>query len=644
MSKAGEIEYNSIKILFERAWNSFSAPKMQHQAVTRSAAKIRETLNFANQDLVSAGRDRLSAQEVLELLEWYDYVRGGLSYTFLRDRDLGGFWAFEKTLKNNDELAGTFTRTAGDSSNASYIDPSTGLLTFENTLNTPRYSAGKYGHGVIIEGARDNDILNQDLDHADWVKANITVSGDTAEILDKAGGNNADKLTASAANGTATLTTALDVGTDDGAFSVWIAAPTGSIEGEIRITDDSDTVTGTTTFTATQTWQKIQVAYENAGDPSDNWQVVIQIDTDTEIIYVFLPNLEVGADVLFASNTIRGDLGSELMPNQVDRDFSDASAWANVDLDTYDETGDLTIAASAQNQYCTCPVASAPTTIGERYKMTFDVANIVDTWTIKSFDGTQSIGTVSANGAGQDLTWKATTTGGYRIVSDEATSEADFDNFTLQRITSKRNDELLLYAAANVVNNLKGSYGFWFKPEWIYNKHAGAVLLWVDDSGDAARHSSIAALANGNLEFRVYNGAGVAIEVTFSLSGITQDNWHYITCTYDTTISNGLKIYVDSALGATSSNDAFVPEVIGTNIAIGATTAGASESFCVFDEIKIRKDVMSLSQIRSVFNRGRGAGIRRNRWTLALTDPNFNPVWSAGNRYGFLMRGEEVIT
>jgi len=125
---------------------------------------------------------------------------------------------------------------------------------------------------------------------------------------------------------------------------------------------------------------------------------------------------------------------TELMPNQVDRDFSGASAWANVDINAYDETGDLTITATAAAQYCTCPVASAPTTIGKRYRMTYDLANIVETWTVKSFDGTQTIGTISANGTQAQLEWTATTTGGYRIVSVATTSSGDFDNFTLTQI------------------------------------------------------------------------------------------------------------------------------------------------------------------------------------------------------------------
>jgi hypothetical protein len=126
---------------------------------------------------------------------------------------------------------------------------------------------------------------------------------------------------------------------------------------------------------------------------------------------------------------------TEQMPNQVDRDLSAASAWANVDLNAYDETGDLTITATGVGQYCTLPVASAPTTIGKRYRLTLDVANLVSTWTVKSFDGTQTIGTVSTSGTGKTIDFIATTTGGLRIVAVGGTSSGDFDNFSLTDIT-----------------------------------------------------------------------------------------------------------------------------------------------------------------------------------------------------------------
>ena len=83
----------------------------------------------------------------------------------------------------------------------------------------------------------------------------------------------------------------------------------------------------------------------------------------------------------------------ELMPNSIDRTFAGGgTAWANVDLNAFDETTDLTITASAADQYCTCPVASMPMTAGRKYKLQFDVANLISTFTIQDFTGYRDLG------------------------------------------------------------------------------------------------------------------------------------------------------------------------------------------------------------------------------------------------------------
>ena len=652
MTAPGRIIYNSINIDFERIWRAFKAPPILRQDVIKSAGGIEEILNYEEVDMISALRPNLTPQEYTELRQWWEYVKDGTSFELLRDRELGAYLSFEKTLENHDGNAGTFTRTAGDASNASYIDPSTGLLTFEDVADTPRYPGGKFGHGVIIEGTRDNLILNSDMSHADWVKSNITVAADSTDILDPAGGNNADKLTATAAAGTVTLTTSVDVGTDDGALSWDVACLSGTVEGEIRIRDVSGSVVTTQAFTATPTWQRIQAVYDNVGDPSADWRIIIQVDTNTEDLYVYGPQLEAGSNVLFASNYIRGDLSAELMPNQVDRDFSGASAWADVDLaaggGSYDESGDLSITAggAGAGDYCTCPVASAPTTVGLHYRMTFDLANLAQTWIIKSFDGTQTIGTASANGTAIVISWIATTTGGYRIEAGANNAVGDFDNFTLQRITKTRNDELLLGTAANVVNNLKGSVGFWFKPEWVYDKHANACLYRVHNSGDASRHSSIYALSNGNLEFDIRDSANNSIGMVVSMNGlISQNTWHHIVATYDSTISNGNKLYVDGALVVTDTNDPFVPAEIGTSYAIGATPAGADEAFCVFDEELVRMDVLNATDIKHIFDAGHGLGEPKNRFTALRALPPFDVTRRPGSdRWDFRLEAKEVIS
>ena len=110
------------------------------------------------------------------------------------------------------------------------------------------------------------------------------------------------------------------------------------------------------------------------------------------------------------------------------------TSWTNVDLNAYNETGDITITASAISQYCTLPVANAPTTIGKRYRLYYDLSNIVSTWKVRDFGGTQTIGTISADATQGTLEFTAATAGGLRLVAVAADSSGDFDNFKLQEI------------------------------------------------------------------------------------------------------------------------------------------------------------------------------------------------------------------
>jgi hypothetical protein len=126
---------------------------------------------------------------------------------------------------------------------------------------------------------------------------------------------------------------------------------------------------------------------------------------------------------------------TQVMPNVVDRDFSGASAWANVNLNAYNETGDLSITANAGSQYCTLPVASAPMTVGHKYRLSVGVGGLVSTWTIKDFTGTQTLASITVGGAAQTFDFEASTTGGFRIIAGSGTSSANFDNFALYDIT-----------------------------------------------------------------------------------------------------------------------------------------------------------------------------------------------------------------
>jgi hypothetical protein len=122
----------------------------------------------------------------------------------------------------------------------------------------------------------------------------------------------------------------------------------------------------------------------------------------------------------------------ELMPNEVDRNFTAASAWADGTYGAgYGETSDLSLTSDAAGEYCTLPMASCPTSPGKIYTLSVDVSGVTGSFTIKNFAGTQTIGTVTAAGSNQQFDFTATTGGGLRIVAAATVSIGDFINFSL---------------------------------------------------------------------------------------------------------------------------------------------------------------------------------------------------------------------
>ena len=69
MSFAGQIEYNSIIINFVRQWSNFAVNNRQFRDVLVSGSGIKEYLNAYNQEFIQAIRERITAQELAELLQ-----------------------------------------------------------------------------------------------------------------------------------------------------------------------------------------------------------------------------------------------------------------------------------------------------------------------------------------------------------------------------------------------------------------------------------------------------------------------------------------------------------------------------------------------------------------------------------------------
>lgn len=133
--------------------------------------------------------------------------------------------------------------------------------------------------------------------------------------------------------------------------------------------------------------------------------------------------------------------GNELITNQADRDFSSASSWTNNNIDSYDETGDLTITATNAGVYCTLPIASCPTTIGKRYKLSLDVITLTTGWSIQDFIGNYII-FLSSSGA-NSVIFTAQSTGGLKIITISPSGEPlILDNFSLVEYTGTYLDTL----------------------------------------------------------------------------------------------------------------------------------------------------------------------------------------------------------
>jgi hypothetical protein len=128
---------------------------------------------------------------------------------------------------------------------------------------------------------------------------------------------------------------------------------------------------------------------------------------------------------------------TEKIPAQTDRDFSGANNWINGNFNSFDASGDLSIAASVGGQFCRLQPAFVPMVQGKRYRLSFDVANPVSTFFLLDDNQTAylsdstSLITFSAGRYTSEFTYLGTAGGGITFYAGSATSAGDFDNFTL---------------------------------------------------------------------------------------------------------------------------------------------------------------------------------------------------------------------
>ena len=126
---------------------------------------------------------------------------------------------------------------------------------------------------------------------------------------------------------------------------------------------------------------------------------------------------------------------TELITAQVDREFTGGTGgWQNANINAYDETTDLTLTVNAAGQYCTLPLANLVMTAGKKYRVKYDLDNVVGSWYLQDFTGAQTFCTMDTDDDGTNqnaATFRLDSglTGGLRITAVDSNSSGDFDNF-----------------------------------------------------------------------------------------------------------------------------------------------------------------------------------------------------------------------
>jgi hypothetical protein len=521
------IKYNSdqYQVDFNRYFNEFNAERRETTAQTESSSGVTETLDFFEKYYVFARRNKLDQFLLSQLERWYEYVKDGSSFKLWWNRYLGAYMSFEGSLKTNDEVNATFTRSGA----AYFINPVSGLVE-SAAENNPRYEAGKFGRGLLMEGGATNILTHSEqFDNAAWTKTNVTVNANTSEVLDPNDGNTADKLTASAANGLVYQDTATAITTHDGIFSIWLRALSQSTNNiKLYIEDDIGGELAYEVITVTSEWVRYDIDYDNgAASNPNNWRVKFIIVNNGDIIYAWGAQLEVGS------------------PAITNRTFFFPTSYIQ------------TVAAAASSSLEDCY------------------------WALDS----------------------------------------------------------------NILDPNRGTISFWFKPSWAYDDGKIYVLFETVDAGNNSR-LYITKHSDNKLYFLIMLADDTNyISVSIAADFLTQDDWNYITVTWDTSISNGLKIYHNGSLKETSTNSPSTAKQ-PTKLYIGCEPDHAFFAFGIFDEFLIEKEVQPASEILARYNNDRAMGYRRNYFSaLELVEPEFNPILYAGsNRYDIEIEAVEVLS
>lgn len=303
------IQYNGHNIDFDLPIAKFKASPLHSRVRVDSPGGTTSALNFTSKEKIEALLDFQEAHKIInELRAFYEHYRNNNQFKFWRDRHLGGYWAFENSLKSNDLTAVNFTRSGA----AWYRDPTTGLYT-QSADGEARFPGGKFGRGLLIEGARTNEVPAK---LSNWTNLNgATLTADTSETEDPFGANGADKIevTSLLPAQLFRFDTSVQIDTDDAILWCFAKTPEGTRELRLQIRDDTGALLADSTHDVKpfdpdndfgNVFQRFEVKFTNGGSNANNWRAELFPNAINEEIYISNPQLEVGAGVRFPSTPV----------------------------------------------------------------------------------------------------------------------------------------------------------------------------------------------------------------------------------------------------------------------------------------------------------------------------------------------------
>lgn len=187
-------------------------------------------------------------------------------------------------------------------------------------------------------------------------------------------------------------------------------------------------------------------------------------------------------------------------------------------------------------------------------------------------------------------------------------------------IAGTRNAEILSYGASNFFDDepTQGSICFWYAvhPSADSNLSRELLLLQKITSGNLIE---VAQLSGETVSVAIAQKNGSTVSFTTSGQAGSDGNFHHYAITWDSTIANGVKVYSDGALIGGSTNSAFAIARLGTNFYLGSDGSG-NNADGIFDDLLIRKDVLTAQEIAEIALSTLPLGYDRNYWSALMIE------------------------